>query len=508
MVEHSANRRILGGCRVRATDAQVRKLMVEIGKDSRIGNAAMMAAMDRKTARKYLKKGKLPSEMPIERTWRTRKDPFEEDWPAVSKLLEDAPELEAKTLFEWLCEQRPDRYDPGQLRTLQRRVREWRALYGPDKEVYFAQEHRPGEAMQTDFTWANELGITIQGQPFEHMLCHPVLPYSNWEWVTVCHSESMAALRDGMQAALVRLGQVPEYHQTDNSTAATHDLATGKRGFNEEYKDLVEHFGMKPRTIAVGESHQNGDVEALNGALKRRLKQHLLMRGSRDFDSVEAYETWLHGVVHKANALRSKRTKKDLAAMKPLSVKCVPNYTELKVRVTSWSTIRVKHNTYSVPSRLKDEHVKVELYEDRLEVYFKDVHQLSIERLVGRHRHRINYRHIIWSLVRKPGAFPRYKYREALFPSMVFRKAYDALSEAMPSERDADIDYLRILHLAASTMEADVEAALELLLAEGAVPRIDRVKALVAPAKPEHPDVTIPEVDLLGYDGLLKGVVS
>ena len=329
---------------------------------------------------------------------------------------------------------------------------------------------------------------------------------SNWEWATICHSESMAALRDGIQAALVRLGRVPQFHQTDNSTAATHDLTKCKRGFNDDYKDLVNHFGMKPRTIAVGESHQNGDVEALNGALKRRMEQHLLMRGSRDFEREEAYEKWLHGVLQKANGLRSRRIKKELAAMKPLSVKCLPDYTEEEVRVSAWSTIRVKRNAYSVPSRLKDEKVKVRLYENRLEIYFKGVHQLTVDRLVGRHGHRINYRHIIWSLVRKPGAFLRYKYREALFPGPVFRQAYDMLIESMTSERDADIHYLRILHLAASTMESEVEAALELLITDGVVPEIDHVKALVSPEMPEHPDVTIPEVDLSSYDGLFEGV--
>jgi len=482
--------------------------MEEMSKNGKVGQAAMKAGLNRKTASKYMGAGKLPSEMPVERTWRTRADPFEADWPEVARRLKDAPELKAKTLFEWLQSQRPEGYEAGQLRTFQRRVRDWRALHGPDKEVYFAQAHRPGEAMQTDFTWATELGITICGEAFEHMLCHPVLPYSNWEWVTICRSESLAALREGMQAALVRMGRVPRWHQTDNSTAATHDLATGKRGFNDDYKDLVEHFGMKPRTIAVGESHQNGDVEALNGALKRRLGQHLIMRGSCDFDSVEAYETWLHGVCEQANGLRSKRVAEELAAMRPLSVKCLPEYTELDVRVSCWSTIRVNRNAYSVPSRLKDEQVKVRLYEDRLEVYFKGVHQLTVDRLVGRNGYDINYRHIIWSLVRKPGAFPRYKYREALFPSPVFRQAYDTLVEAMTSERDANINYLRILLLAASTMETEVETALELLLADKEVPRIERVKALVTPARHEPPEVSIPDVDLAGYDGLLEGVSS
>lgn len=491
---------------MQATDAQVRKLMEEFTKNGKIGMAAMKAGLDRKTARKYISAGKLPSEMPVERTWRTREDPFTSDWPDVAKLLKDAPELEAKTLFEWLQGEKPDRYDVGQLRTFQRRVRDWRALHGPDKVVFFAQNHRPGEAMQTDFTWATELKITIQAEPFPHLLCHPVLPYSNWEWATICRSESLAALRGGMQAALVRLGRVPRFHQTDNSTAATHNPAMGKRKFNEDYMNLVEHFGMKPRTIAVGESHQNGDVEALNGSLKRRMKQHLLMRGSRDFQSVEAYESWLHEVLLKANFLRSKRVKEELAVMRPLSVKCLPEYIEEKVRVSAWSTIRVKRNAYSVPSRLKDEYIKVRLYEERLEIYFKGMHQLTVERLVGRNGHKINYRHIIWSLVRKPGAFSRYKYREDLFPSPVFRRAYDTLSESMTSERDADIHYLRILHLAASTMESEVEAALELLLDEGVVPKIEHVKTLVSPPKSEYPNVTIPEVDLPGYDGLLKGV--
>ena len=236
---------------MQVTDAQVRKLMEEVSRHGKIGLAAIRAGMGRKTASKYISLGKLPSEVPMELSWRTREDPFEVDWPVLSAKLVDAPELEAKALFEWLLEHSEGRYDPGQLRTFQRRVRDWRALRGPDREVFFAQEHRPGEALQTDFTWATELGITIDGEPFPHMLCHPVLPYSNWEWATVCRSESLAALRRGLQAALVRLGRVPQFHQTDNSTAATHELTTGKRGFNDNYVTLVKHFGMTPRTTGV-----------------------------------------------------------------------------------------------------------------------------------------------------------------------------------------------------------------------------------------------------------------
>lgn len=393
------------------SDAQVRKLMKELSKGSGLGRAAMKASMDRGTARKYVKLGQLPSEVRGERTWRTRPDPFAEDWPALEAMLVDAPELEAKALFEHLLGQRPGRYEPGQLRTFQRKVKRWRATSGPNKEVFFAQVHRPGEALQTDFTWATELGVTIGGEPLDHMLCHVVLPYSNWQWATVCRSESLAALRRGLQAALIQLGRVPKFHQTDNSTAATHDVPSGKRAFNASYASLVEHYGMTPRTTAVGAKEQNGDVESLNGALKRRLKQHLLLRGDRDFADLAGYEAWLQATLRQTNELRGERFREELPAMRPIQVSPLPEYTQETARVTTWSTIRVKHNTYSVPSRLIGEEVRIRLFDDRLEVYYGDVVQATMERLLGRHGHRINYRHIIWSLVRKPGAFPRYRYR-------------------------------------------------------------------------------------------------
>ena len=476
--------------------------MDEVTRGTKIGVAALRAGVDRKTARKYLAVGKLPSELAKLRTWRTRQDPFEEDWPQVEAMLEDAPEFEAKTLFEWLMQEQPDRYETGQLRTLQRRIRRWRAQAGPPKEVFFAQLHRPGERAQTDFTWATELEVTIAGELFEHMLCHVVLPYSNWEWATICRSESLAALRRGVQDAFFELGRVPQEHQTDNSTAATHDLRTGKRGFNEEYLALMRHLSMHPVTTGVGEKEQNGDVEALNGALKRRLKQHLLIRGSRDFESVEAYEAWLVGVLKQGNELRSKRLLEELAVMRPLNVIRLPEFSEVEVRVTTWSTIRVKVNTYSVPSRLIGERVRIRIYDDRLEVYYAGQRELVTERLRGRNGHHVDYRHIIDSLVRKPGAFARYRYREDLFPSLVFRRTYDAL-RAKRSERGADLEYLRILHLAARSLESAVAVTLEAFLEEGVVPDVDAVQAIVAPVQPEVPVLELAGVDLSEYDALL-----
>ncbi len=475
--------------------------MEELSKHGKLGRAAMNSDMHRNTAGKYRETGKLPSQMRTPRTWRTREDVFAADWPMLKAMLKAAPELEAKSLFEYLVEIRPGKYEEGQLRTFQRRVREWRAKEGPPKEVFFPQEHRPGEAMQTDFTWATVLGVTIGGEAFKHMLCHAVLPYSNWEWATVCFSESMAALRHGVQEAVFHLGRVPKYSQTDHSTAATHNLRDG-RDFNDEYKALMNHLGMEPRTIAVGEKQQNGDVESLNGALKRRIKQHLLLRGSFDFESVAEYKQWLQKVFERANGLRTRRLQEELAVMRPLQVKRLPEYSEIKVRVSSWSTINVKRNIYSVPSRLRDEMVTVRAYDDRLEVFHGASHQLTVPRLRGEGRHQINYRHIIWSLIHKPNAFARYRYREDLFPSMVFRRAYDSL-QSSHSVRKADMEYLRLLHLAASTMESDVEVAIEILLEQGLAPGSESVKDLVSPEKVEIPDMPAPKVELDEYDVLL-----
>ena len=486
--------------------------MEEMSKTGQIGQAAMKAGMDRKTGRRYIAAGKLPSEMRQPRWWRTRHDPFAEDWPAVAKLLEDTPGLEAQTVLELLEVKQPGRYNESHLRTLQRRIRRWRAEYGPAREIWFTQAHRPGEAAQTDFTSTTELGVTLAGQLFMHLLCVTVLPYSNWQWATACLSESMAALRRGIQSALFQLGRVPRYHQTDHSTAATHQIARDaeERTFNEEYKALMRHLGMEPRTTAVGAKEQNGDVEASNGALKRRLEQALLVRGSRDFADQDDYERFVAKVVRKANASRGPHVAEEIEAMRPLVVDRLPEYTEVAVHVASTSTIRVKSCAYSVPSRLIGARVKVRIFEHRIEVYYADKVELACDRLRGKTA-RID-RHVIWSLVRKPGAFSRYVYRDELFPSVTFRRAYDAI-QAAKSGIKGDVEYLRILHLAAGTMESDVEQALVALLAEGLMVTADATKKRCTPADDSDSPPSVPAleslpVDLAAYDMLLAEVAS
>jgi hypothetical protein len=484
--------------------------MEEMSKDGHIGQAAMKAGMDRKTARRYVSAAKLPSQMREPRWWRTRQDPFAEDWPGVAEMLAATPGLEAQTVLELLEAKQPGRYNETHLRTLQRRIRRWRAEHGPAREIWFTQAHRPGEAAQTDFTSTAELGVTLAGQVFLHLLCVTVLPYSNWQWATACLSESLAALRRGVQAALFQLGRVPRFHQTDHSTAATHQIARDAedRTFNTDYTAVMRHFGMEPRTIAVGAKEQNGDVEASNGALKRRLEQALLVRGSRDFANQDEYERFVAGVVRKANAGRGPRVAEDLEAMRPLVVERLPEYIEMTVPVSSTSTIRVKSCAYSVPSRLIGERVRVRVFEHRLEVYYADRLELGCDKLRGKGL-RIDYRHVIWSLVRKPGAFARYVYRDELFPTVTFRRAYDAIQTAQPGIK-GDVEYLRILHLAASTIEADVEQAITALLTDGVAVTADAVKAKCSHGADATavPTLEAPTVDLAAYDVLLKEMAS
>lgn len=493
-----------------ATDAQVRIAMRERKKGRTQEQAAAKANLrSRKTVGKYERLGRLPGELDRPRTYRTHPDAFAADWSELEAMLERAPGLEAKTLFEWLCERQPGKYQEGQLRTLQRRVSSWRALHGT-KLLTLEQIHRPGEVLQTDGTWMNKLGITIDGQPFPHMLLHSVLPYSNWEWGRVVQSESLLALRAGLQSALVKLGHVPAIHQTDNTTAATHKLGPGtreqslaERGYNEEYLQLLAHFGMQPRTIHVNSPDENGDIEAANGSFKRAVEQHLLLRGSRDFRRLHEYEAFLWHIMEKRNSLRGDRLAKELAVMKLLVAKPWPEMRELRPRVGNSGLVRVLNNTYSVPSGLKGKQVRVRVFEWHIEIWYASQWVENIPRLTGINRHCVHYRHVIDTLLRKPGGFRNYRYRDDLFPQNVFRQAWEALQERY-SPRRADISYLRILKLAAHGSEADVAVALERLLDTSATWDDQTVAEQLAPAAVDVPVVQSWAVQLSDYDQLLQ----
>ncbi|MCP4205972.1 MAG: transposase family protein [Shimia sp.] len=495
-----------------ATDAQVRIVMREREKGRTQEQAAATANLrSRKTAAKYEELGQLPSELREPRTYRTRADPFTEDWPEMEEMLVGAPELEAKALFEWLCAQHPGKYQEGQLRTFQRRVGRWRVLHCNQVAV-LEQVHHPGEVLQTDGTWLTELGVTIQGEPFKHLLIHCVLPYSNWEWGRVAQSESLAAIKLGVQSTLVKLGYVPRFHQTDNSSAATHVLSAEeraktdkRRGYTAGYLQLLDHYGMEPRTTHLDSPHENGDIESSNGGLKRALKQHLLLRGSCDFESIEAYEAFLGQAMDKRNCARQERLAEEMAVMKPLPTASLAICREEKVTVSKGSLIRVLRNTYSVPTSLIGHTVTVHIHEWHLEVYYGNELMETLPRLVGRRKHHINYRHLIGTLLRKPGGFRNYRYHNALFPSLVFRQAWEQLNQWY-APRKADLIYLRVLGLAARTLECDVAGALGRLRTTEARWNETDVERLLELAPAPAPEITRGEVTLDVYDQLLQEV--
>lgn len=469
--------------------------------------AAAKAGMSEPTARKYRRTKKLPSAQVPTRTWRTREDPFAAVWGEIEGWLTVDAGLEAKTVFDELQRRHPGQFGAGQLRTLQRRFRRWRALSGPPKEVYFPQQRRPGEQCQSDFTDMNALGVTIGGEVYRHLCYHFVLPYSNWEWATLAPSESFEALIDGLQASLWELGAVPAEHRTDNLSAATHDLKTsGGRDFNARYLEVLEYYGLRASKNHPGRAHENGDVESAHHQFKRAVDQRLRLRGSRAFTTVAAYEDFLQALLRERNGPRAARLAEEQAVMRSLPVRPLPSCRTLFATVSRWSTVRVVGKAYSVPSRLCGERLEVHLYANRIELCHGGVVVECHPRLAREEPYRVDYRHVIHSLIRKPGAFARYVYREALYPRPSFRHAYDALVDALGGR--ADLEYLRILHLAATTLETAVDAALTRLLAAGEVPRYAQVQAAVAPERPSCPGLSLEAPDLHAYDQLLDEVAA
>jgi len=424
-------------------------------------------------------------------------------WGDVAAHLESHPGLEAKTLFEYLQRREPGRFSDGQLRTLQRRIKVWRATKGPSREVMFPQVHEPGKLCQSDFTHMTSLGITIAGQAFPHLVYHFVLTYSNWETGTICFSESFESLSEGLQNALWELGGVPREHRTDRLTTAVQKMGHPDE-FTQRYRGLLSHYRLKGTKIQAGKANENGDVEHSHYRFKKAVDQELMLRGSRDFASREAYASFLRGVQKRLNAGRQARFAEEQQVLRQLPVQRLDATQRLQVRVGPSSTIRIQNNVYSVHSRLIREQIKVRLGAESLEIWYGGRQLEVIPRLRGEGKHRIDYRHIIDWLVRKPGAFASYRYRDDLFPTSRFRMAYDALG----GDSQASREYLKILELAARESESGVDDALRLLMNEGRATTAPAVEAILESGRKPAPatEVHIAAVDLSRYDSLL-GVV-
>jgi transposase len=466
-----------------------------IREEQTLAAAAAKAGMDEKTARKYRAGGKLPSQIKPERTWRTRKDAFQEVWPGVQEILERDDSIEAKTLFDYLCRQHPGRFQEGELRSMQRRIKLWRARCGPSQEVMFVQHHLPGRQAQSDFTYMSSLGVMIAGQLFDHLVYHFTLTYSNWESVMVCFSESFESLSAGLQNALWEVGAVPEEHRSDSLSAAVKNMKNEDE-FTERYQGLVQHYGMRPSHNTPGRGHENGDVEQSHHRFKRAVDQEMILRGSRAFQSRTDYVAFLGEILNRRNGRRQEKLQHELKVMRRLPERRTEDWSHWSGKVSAFSTVNVKHNIYSVDSRLIGERIDVRAYAEVLEVWYGGQMIERIPRLRGVGRHHIQYRHVIDSLVRKPGAFAHYRYQSDLFPSVLFRVAYDYLREHDPA--GADRQYVKILHVAAQESEQRVDEALRYLIERGESITAERVNDWV------KSPIEFDSLHLAAYDSLLE----
>jgi transposase InsO family protein len=472
--------------------------------------AAAASSMSLRTAREW-DDGPLPTTTTQPRDWRTRPDPFAAVWLTdVEPLLRSDLKgvLEAKVVLEVLRQRYPEQFQSGQARTLQRRFREWRARHGVEPEVFFQQVAVPGREAAIDFTHATDLGVTVGGEPLPHLLFEFVLSYSHWTWVAVAFGETFEALVAGVQGALWALGGAPAVLRSDNLSAATHELKTSSgRDLTPRFRAVLEHYGIRSSRITPGRAHENGVAEQAHRRLKALVAQALLVRGHAAFDDLAGYDAFVQEVVaYWRNRPAAARLAEEQSVLRPLPSAAIAGYTTYYPVVRRWSTIRVAHRTYSVPAQLIGHTVEARVHPNVIEVRYRGDLVQTMPRLRGEDEHRIDYRHVIGWLVRKPGAFARYRYREDLYPSLTFRRAYDALGRTH-GER-ADVEYLRILQLAATAGEARVGAVLAAVLDQVGGFDYVTVQTQVAPPVLTVPVIHIPAPDLAVYDALRAGAAA
>lgn len=463
--------------------------------------AAAKAGMSINTARKYVR-GAPPGGQSTPRNYLTRPDRFAGHWDEICGLLKNDNGLQAKTILEYLIDRYPGAFNESHGRTLRRRIERWRAQHGTGKEVYFEQLLSPGKQSQSDWTDCRELGITIGGEPFPHLLYHFILPYSGWQSVNIAFSETFDSLSSGYMKAVSELGAVAPDHRTDNLTAAVKD-SRDPQGFNERWVGFLRHYNASPSKNSPGKSNENGSVESRHHGLKTALDQTLRLRGSRAFRDIAHYRTFLEGLVRRLNDRRESLVLEELQVLQPLPPRHWNNPDECTASVTPFSVVTIDGSIYSVPSRLIGKVLKALVYPDTIKLFFGTVLVQEMPHLRKGER-KIDYRHVISWLVRKPGAFAAWVFRDEFFPSVVFRRCYDRLLEHHSSQRQADKEYLNILNRAALDGEIKVETALCQILLAGLIPNEELVKERAATKPASPPDITVLAPDLSIYNRLMQ----
>jgi hypothetical protein len=467
--------------------------------------AAAKSGMSAKTARKYLLSNKLPGETLKSRHWKTRSNVFEGDWLAIEDMLSKSPGLQAKTILSYLISQdTTNKFNNTHERTLQRLISNWRATSGSEKPVIFSQVLKPGKQSQSDYTVMNDLRITISGEQFNHLLFHFMLPYSRWEYADVCYNESFESLSKGYDEAVWTLGFVAPEHRTDNLTAATQACGS-KRAFTKNWQEVMDHYGVIPSRNNPGVSNENGSIEKSHDLLKNAIRQQLMLRGSSNFAELADYQSFISSVIASRNSERIDRLEEEIKLLKPLPNTKYYAPIVIEAKVSQFSTVRILKASYSVPSRLIGYTLRVYVYQGEIKLYYGQTLVQTMPQIKDDKKEAsINYRHIVTSLLRKPGAFANYYYREHLFPTTIFRTAYDMLIKHYPV--NGTKQYLQILQLAAIGSESEVEIALELLINNKVVPSYEEVQELLKTFKVVVSDVKVTLPSLEDYDTLLTVV--
>ncbi len=491
------------------TDVRASKMFLLLHQDESVASVARRLKMSEKTVRKYRDADQLPSQIERpERSYRTRPDPLAEYWSEIEALLIGDSRIKPYAILDWLKQKyNPPEGDPRVTdsirRTLERRVQSWKLQHGVEQEVKFPQIHHAGDVIAFDFVVMNSLKVTVDGKPLNHMLFHAVFTYSNWEYIHLCQSESFEALSAGLQDALHHAGGVPCRVRSDSLSAAVNNLSSDKE-FAAAYRDLLKHYGVKGHRINVRKPHENGDVESSHGHLKDALDQALRLRGSRDFSNVDDYMAFARSLVSRRNTSRETRFAEECAVLSPLPAQRRSTSTSITLTVKPDTVIRVKRNTYSVSSKYIGLKLEVHIHQDHLELWYRNQCLEQLPRLIGRDKEAIDFRHVIDSLVRKPGAFINYKYVNHMYPTTRFRMAYDQLIENT-TEASAVKQYLKLLYAAKHEGLDLVDDTLRWFLTTGkTIKAVDVLKTVSAKQQlPAPTDVEVGAPDLISFDSLL-----
>ena len=485
---------------------------MKLRQDHPVEVAAAKADISRATGYRIARDPRLPSQK-VQARKRRRPDPLEHIFAAeVVPLLKEAPGLRSVAIYDEMLRRHPD-LSPGIRRTLERRIRSWRAVHGADQEVIFRQVHEPGRLGLSDFTEMPGLGVTIAGQPLAHMLYHFRLPWSGFEHAhVILGGESFVALAEGLQNALWSAGGAPHQHRSDSLSAAFRNLdAEAKVDLTKRYDALCAHYRMVPTRNNRGVAHENGSIESAHGHLKAAIRDALLMRGSADFADLADYRAFVDEIVGRRNAAQGKRIAAERPNLQALPARRTTDFEEIIVTVASTGGFTLRKVFYTAPSRLIGHRLRVRLYDDRLEVFMGGTQLMTLPRgrahADGRHDQVVNYHHVIHALRRKPMALLNLVYRDKLFPRPAYRRAFEALVAHL-SETLACKFTVELLALAHDRgCERELADELDGVLDAGQLPDPVALRRQFGPDPSDLPTVTVQQVDLDSYDVLVATTV-